>query len=291
MKENSNKKKRIIMIAAIAAVLVVAGVALYAFLAPKTIEGDWELVVNPEITKATPDEAEDGDKVYYSFSKPGEYGDGTYKTIYDSGIEEGAYKLSEKDGKKFINMGTEDLEYSITGSKLFGSAKLTITYPQQTDDETGQSTPAQDYVFAQAKAPDYEKESYASYKTDDQLIGEWMTNERTLSYYVYELSYTETVKFNDKGIMTIHYESSDLALDRVLYYAYTADNDTLTFSLVTDKDTQYTVGYGFDKDGNLKFTEDTTDSSIFADAFFSDVTYYIPDKLPEISKDEMSVAE
>lgn len=285
MKENTKKKKRIILFVVIATVLVVAGIVSYAVLAPKTIEGDWELIVNPEVTRATPDEAEDSERVYYSFSKPGEYGDGTYKTFFEGGVEEGTYKLSEKDGKKFINMGTEDLEYTIGGSKLFGTAKLTITYPERTDEETGQSAPAQDYFFAQAKAPDYEKESYSSFKTDDALIGEWVTNERTLSYYLYDLTYTETVRFDDNGIMTIHYESADLMLDRILYYAYTAENGTLTFSLVTDKETQYSVGYGFEDD-NLRFKDDTTSDSIFADAFFSDVTY-----LPKTANEKVTEAE
>lgn len=249
------------------------------------------MVVNPEITKATPDEVENSEKVFYTFSKPGEYGDGVYKTYFDGGIEEGEYKLSEKDSKKLINLGTEDLEYKIIGSKLFGNAKLTITYPEHTDDQTGQKSPAQDYVFAQAKAPEYEKESYNSFETDEALVAEWISNERTLSYYVNELSYTETVKFYDNGIMTIHYESADLALDRYMYYAYTVKDGELTFSLVTDKETQYTVSYGFDKNGNLKFTEDNTSSSIFADAFFSDVTYYAPDNLPKVHGDEVSAAE
>ena len=73
--------------------------------------------------------------------------------------------------------------------------------------------------------------------------------------------------------MTIRYKSADLALNRVMYYAYTVSDRKLTFSPVTDKDTKYTVSYGFDKNGNLKFTEDKTSASIFADAFFSDVTY------------------
>ena len=119
-------------------------------------------------------------------------------------------------------------------------------------------------------------------------MGEWATNERTLSYYVYELSYKETVEFKDNGIMTIHYESADLALDRVLYYAYTTEDDALTFSLVTDKDTEYTVLYSFDDNGNLRFINDDTSASIFADSFFSDVTYYPSDKLPESKRDETS---
>ena len=275
MEKKKIPKKRIAIIAIIAAVvLIAAGVLLYGFLAPQKITGDWELVVNPEISRATPDEVEDSDRVYYSFSEPDSNGEGTYKTYFDGGVEEGKYALSEKGSKKFINMGTEDLEYTITGSKLFGSAKLTITYPEQKDEETGVATPAQDYVFVREKSPEYEKESYRSYQTDTALSGEWKTDERTLSYYVYDLSYTQTVRFSDSGVMTIHYESADLVLDRVMYYAYTAEGGMLTFSPVTDKETKFTVPYRIDGSGNLLFTDDNTTASIFADAFFGDVTYY-----------------
>lgn len=291
MKTKFIHKKRLVISIITAVVLIAACAVVYSFLAPKSISGDWELVVNPEISKATPDEVKDSDRVYYTFSKPGEYGDGVYKTYYDGGVEEGEYKLSEKSGKKFINLGTEDLEYKIIGSKLFGNAKLTVTYPEYTDEQTGQKSPAQDYVFVQEKAPEYEKQSYDSFETDKTLVSEWVSNERTLSYYVNELSYTETVKFYDNGIMTIHYESTDLALDRYMYYAYTVKDGTLTFSLVTDKETQYTVSYEFDKDGNLKFTEDNTSSSIFSNEFFADVTYYSPNNLPKTDGDSASTVE
>ena len=275
MEKKKIPKRRIAIIAVIAAVvLIAAGVLLYGFLAPQKITGDWELVVNPEISRATPDEVEDSDRVYYSFSEPDSNGEGTYKTFFDSGVEEGKYALSEKGSKKFINMGTEDLEYTITGSKLFGSSKLTITFPEQKDEETGVTTPAQDYVFVREKSPEYEKESYRSFQTDTALSGEWKTDERTLSYYVYDLSYTQTVGFSDSGVMTIHYESADLVLDRVMYYAYTAEGGELTFSPVTDKETKYTVPYRIDGSGNLLFTDDNTSASIFADEFFGDVTYY-----------------
>lgn len=287
MKEKIILRKKFI-ISIIIVILLAVGVILYAFLAPKTITGSWELVINPETAQATPDEAENSQNAYYSFSAPGEYGDGSYKTYYSGGIEEGTYKLSERDGERLINLGTQDLVYSITGSKLFGTAKLTITYTAYTDEETGQEIPAQDYVFAQAKAPEYEKCSYTSFDTDPALLREWTTDERTLSYYVYEIPYTETVSFLDNGIMTIHYESEDLALDRVMYYAYTVGDNTLTFSLVTDKETEYAVFYTIDAEGNLRFTEDTTSSSIFADAFFSDVTYYTQDHLLEDNGEEIT---
>lgn len=260
-------KKKLLIILIAVVVLVAAGITVYLLFAPKSLSGDWEMVVNPELSKATPDEAESAKKTYYTFSQPGEYGDGEYKTIYDGGIEKGEYKLSEKNGKKYINMGTDDLEYRIEGSTL------TITYPARTDEQTGKKLSAQDYVFNSAKAPDYENEPYDSYLTDNSLLYEWETKDRTLDYYANKLSYTETVKFNGNGVMTIHYKSKDLALDRYMYYAYSADNNKLTFSLVTDKNKKNTVSYKIEKDGTLKFTGDKTASSIFSDAVFSDAVY------------------
>lgn len=289
MKEKLKNKKLIISII-IVAVLLVAGLVSYIFLAPKTISGDWQLTVNPEISSdATPDEVENSDKTYYKFSNPGEYGDGTYKTFYQGGVEEGQYKLSEKDGKKYIDMGAGEFEYTVTGSKFLKNSKLTVIYPEYTDEETGETYPAQEYVFCQALAPDYEKETYDSFEKDEKLLGEWATNERTLTYLMYTLSYTETVNFKDNGIMTIHYESADLALDRYMYYAYTTKENELTFSLVTDKETKYTVKYEFDDNGNLKFIDDATSSSIFADSFFSNVIYYKPENLPKPSTQSTTV--
>lgn len=264
------KKKKIVCIVVAAAALIVG--ALVTFLvkmnAKQTISGDWEMIVNPEITNSTPNEVNSIQKVYYTFSEPGKYGDGEYKTIFDGGIELGKYKLSEKDGKSYINMGTEDLEYKIADSEL------TITYPENFDEQTGEKAPAEDYVFSRAKAPEYENEAYELFETDKGLIAEWVTEERTLSYYTSELSYTETIEFLENGVMIIKYYSEDLLLDRYMYYAYTVKDSTLLFSPVTDKETKYKVSYTLDKDGNLKFENDETSSSIFADAFFSDVIYY-----------------
>ena len=278
MKEKFIHKQRLIISVVVAVVLIAAGVVVYSFLAPKSLVGDWELVVNPEITKSTPDEAENSDRAYYTFGESDKNGNGVYKTYYDGGVEEGKYKISEKDGKKLINLGTEELEYRISGSGLFGGVSLTIIYPEYTDEQTGEKSPAQEYVFARAKAPEYENESYDTFETDKALVAEWVTNERFVSYGDYKLSYTETVRLNENGVMTIHYESVDLALDRYMYYAYTAENGSLTFSLVTDKETKYTVLYSFDENGNLSFTEEDAPTSIFADAVFSDVTYYPSDK-------------
>jgi len=271
-RKGKKMKKKIIVLIIIAAVLILSGVAVWLFFIPPTISGDWKMTTNPELAQATSADAENSDEVFYTFSDAGEYGDGTYKTYYDGGVEEGEYKLSEKNGKKYINMGTEDLEYRITGSKLF-ETKLTIIYPAKTDEQTGQKTSAQKYVFTRAKAPDYENQSYDSYETDKALLSEWETSNRTLEYYTSELSYTEILKFNDNGVMSIHYKSKDLALDRYMYYAYTAKNGRLTFSLVADKKTKYKVEYKIDKNGNLKFINDATSASIFSDKFFSDVTY------------------
>lgn len=270
MKELLNKKGKLILIAGIATVLIVGAIAVCLVImnSKRTIGGDWEMIVNPEISDTAPDEGDSSRKVYYTFSEPGKYGDGEYKTFFDSGIEAGEYKLSEKDGKSYINMGTVDLEYKIEG------AELTITYPESYNEQTGEKLSAEDYVFIRAKAPEYEKEAYNSFETDNALIAQWITEERTLSYYASELSYTETVEFLGNGVMVIRYYSEELLLDRYMYYAYTAENGTLIFSPVTDKETKYEVSYTFDKDGDLRFENDETSSSIFSDAFFSDVTFY-----------------
>ncbi len=280
-KKKKLSKKLTVTISLIACLVIAGGVLLNSFLTPKTIEGSWELVVNPEIAEATADQIEDKDRVYYVFEKPNQYGQGEYKTIFDGGIEHYDYELSEDNGVEKVNLGASDLEYKITGSKMLGNAKMVITLPAYTDEQTGQKSQAQEYVFKQEKAPDYEKESYDDFDIDSKLISEWATNERSVEYYMYSLPYTQTVTFNDNGIMTIHYESEDLALDRYMYYAYSAKDKSLTFSLVTDKDTKYTVKYDFDENGNLIFVDDKTSGSIFADAFFGEFTYYTPENLPE----------
>lgn len=150
-----------------------------------------------------------------------------------------------------------------------------MRYPESTDEQTGETIPAADYIFTRAKAPEYGTESYGTFETDEKLIASWTIAERTLSYFANELHYTETVTFLESGVIVIHYLSEDLVLDRSMYYSYTAADGTLTFSLVTDKETQYQAQYTFDADGNLQFSNDETASSIFADAFFSDVTYYL----------------
>ncbi len=281
------EKSHTIIISIIAVLLVIVTVAvLISFLVPKSVEGSWELVVNPEVPQATADQIDDADRIYYVFGESNKYGQGEWKTLYDGGVEHYEYKLLEDDGVDKINLGAADLEYKITGSKLFGLAKMTILLPENTDEENTQEQEVQEYVFKQRKAPDYSKESYDGYTVDEQLIGEWATNERTVSYFYYTLSYVQTVNFYDNGIMAIRYQSEDLALDRYMYYAYTAKDNELTFSLVTDKETKYTVKYQFDDNGNLKFFDDTTTTSIFADAFFGDFTFYTPENLPEATQAE-----
>ncbi|MBE6825105.1 MAG: hypothetical protein E7513_07155 [Ruminococcaceae bacterium] len=276
----SNKKKLTILI--IVAVLLVALIVIVvSFITPKSITGAWELIENPEVIQATDDQIEESDRVYYIFEKSDKFGKGEWATYYDGGVEYYEYELSQDDGTDKVNLGSVDLEYKFSGSKLLGNAQLTLIYPEYTDESTGETVEAQEYVLTQAREPKYSKESFDDYETDDLLIGEWATNERTLSYFYYTLSYVETVEFNDNGVMTIHYESEDLALDRYMYYAYTAKDSKLTFSLVTDKETEYTVAYEFDDNGNLKFINDTTQNSIFADQFFGDVIFYTPDNLPE----------
>lgn len=275
------KSKKAIILIIVGAILIVAGLVVGgSFILPKDISGAWELTVNPEIAVATADEIPESEKVYYVFDKPDRYGKGSWHICYQGGIEYYKYELLEEDGTEKINLGSENLIMKITGSKLLGNAKVSLIYPGYTDENSGMSYEAEEYVLEQAKAPDYEKSTYKTYEVDQRLVGEWATNERSLSYLYYTFYYTETVAVKDNGIMTIHYESDDLGLDRYLYYAYTANDSELTFSLVTDKETEYTVSYEFDENGNLKFTDDRTTASVFADAFFGEVTYYNPKELP-----------
>ncbi len=287
--ENIGKKKRIVLIATI--VLLTAVVVTASILIPKIlkksdddtdISGAWELIENPELTAST-DEAADRENAYYVFDTPDKYGRGSYYTCYQGGIEYFKYELLEEDSVEKINLGTENMEYKITGSKSKGDAELTIIYPEQTDEMTGLKKEASEYVFVQAENPDYEKQCFDDFNVDKALLGTWINNERSLSYYQYSYTYEQSVEFKNNGIMIIHYKSADLLLDRYMYYAYSAEDSKLTFSPVTDKDTEYSMLYGFDESGNLKFMGDTTTGSIFADAFFGNFTFYTAENLPKVT--------
>lgn len=278
-----NKKLRLLFGVILVALLLGAVVIGASFIFSKNISGAWELVENPEVMVATADEITDGNSVYYVFDKPDRYGRGKYSTFYQGGVEQYNFELLEEDSVEKINLGTENMEYKITGSKLLGNAKLTIIYPEHTDEMTGLKTEASKYVFKQAEEPSYEKQSFEDFDVDKSLIGTWINNERTLSYYQYTYTYEQSVEIKDNGIMIIRYKSEELLLDRYMYYAYTADSSKLTFSLVTDKNTKYTVPYGIDEKGNLKFTNDDTTASIFADAFFGDSTFYKEENIPGIT--------
>lgn len=288
-------KKLLIILIVLGVILIVAGAVGASYLLPKGITGTWELVINPEVAVSTADEIPEADKAYYVFDKPDRYGRGEYHTCYQGGVEYYKYELMEENKVKKINLGSEDMEYRVTGSKLLGDAKLTIIFPEYTDETTGVSYEAQEYVFEYAKNPDYVNQSYKDYVIDNGIVGEkYTSNERSLTYYYYNIPYTQTLEFTKSGVMIIHYESADLGLDRYMYYAYTAKDSELTFSLVTDKDTKYTVSYEVDESGNLKFSNDITSSSIFADAFFGDFVFYTQDNLPKVteaSSDEQYLTE
>ena len=274
-----SNKKRVILSAGILCFIAVGAVIAVSFLAPKTVTGSWELTVNPETNITADGSLKEADRVYYIFEKPDSSGKGNWSIYYDGGVEHYKYRLTKENGEKKINLGSDDLTYKIVGSKLFGTAKMTIIYPE-TDPETGETT-EQEYILEQRKAPDYRKKTYADFETDDKLAGEWATNARSLEYYTYLLPYKETLSFGKDGILTIRYESEQLELDRYLYYAYTANGKELTFSPVLDRETKYTVQYGFDAEGNLNFLDDNTSDSVFADAFFDSVLYYPPERLPD----------
>ncbi|MBQ7810389.1 MAG: hypothetical protein IJ346_05435 [Clostridia bacterium] len=278
--------KGILLLLILTGAVLVSGVVIGAsFALPKSISGSWELVVNPEVPSATADEIPDADKAYYVFEKPDRYGRGEYRTCYQGGVEHFGYELLKEGSVNKINLGSEDMEYKITGSKLLGCAELTIIFPEYTDESTGVSVEAQEYVFEQAQDPDYKNQAYKDYEADPALIGEkWASNERSLAYYYYSFPYTQTIEFLSEGVMVIRYESAELALDRYMYYSYTTNGSELTFSLVTDSEPKYTVAYELDADGNLTFINDTTKNSIFADAFFGEYTFYTPKNLPEATE-------
>lgn len=284
--DGANKKKSIrFLLIALSAVVVLAGLVIGgSFIIPKSITGTWELVVNPEAAVATADEIPESEKVYYVFDKSDRYGRGDGRLCYQGGVEPLKYELLEENKVQKINLGAEDMEYIIKGSKLLGCAELTLIYPEYTDESTGTYYEAQEYIFRQAKSVEYEKIAYKDFETDSRLISEIRTsNERTLAYFYYDIPYTQSVEFTDDGIMIIHYLSEELRLDRYMYYAYTAENSELTFSSVVDKETKYTLAYEFDENGNLRFINDTTSGSVFSDAFFGDFTYYTDENLPEPS--------
>ena len=294
MKEKKQyKKKRIIILSVILVVLTAVGITLYFYLSKRTFTGAWELTVNPEATQSTADEVPESEKAYYVFDEPDKYGEGSYRTYYGGGVEHFTYELLEEDGVDKINLGSVNLEYKITGSRLFGNAKIELIYPEQTDESTGEKIESIVYVLEQAGAPDYES-SYDDFQTDSSLLNKWTSNERTVSYYYYEIPYVQSIEFKDSGIMVVHYKSEDLALDRYMYYAYSANNGELTFSVVTDKETKYTAAYDFDADGNIIFSDDTSVSAVFGDNIFGYFTYYTEENLPEpeeVSGDEQYFTE
>lgn len=296
------KRKLIIIISAVLAILIAAGVVLYFCVfscnsddeTVTSFTGAWELTGNPEVAVSTADEIPESEKAYYVFDEPNKYGEGTWRTYYAGGVEHFKYELLEEDGVEKINLGSVNLEYKFSGSRNSGNAKVELIYPEQINENTGEKTEAMTYVLEQASAPDYENSAFDDFKTDESLLSKWTSNERTVAYYYYDIPYVQTIEFNDNGIMVIHYESEDLTLDRYMYYAYTIADSELTFSLVTDKDTKNTVSFEFDADGNLKFLNDKTASSIFADNIFGDFTYYTDKNLPkrsEASYDELYFTE
>ncbi|MDO4748929.1 MAG: hypothetical protein Q4A12_07125, partial [Eubacteriales bacterium] len=262
------------------AVLGIVAFVLLSFFGPKNVEGAWLFPLDEMLAEASADEAEETERAYYVFDEADDYGKGTWRTYYDGGVEEYEYQLIDDNGVDKINLGNMDLLYEITGSKFFGTAELVLTVPASTDEQTDEETKEESYVLTYTSDPAYDEKSYDEYDVDDELIGEWATNERFLNYFYYTIPYEQQVEFTDDGIMIIHYKSEELMLDRYMYYAYTTNGKTLTFSLVTDLENSFTVDYVID-DSKLKFTTDDTSGSIFSDQYFSDVTYYRPDDLPE----------
>lgn len=301
-------KRKLVFLIILRIALLLAGIIIALCVLPKnnaetalpestenSISGAWELVVNPELPEKAQGETAEEDRVYYVFDEPDKYCRGQYYTCYQGGVEYYDYELLMEDSVEKINLGTENLEIRLSGSKTEGTAKMVLILPAYTDEITSTEYEASEYVFEQAESPEYDKEAFDEFEVDEALLSEkWISNERTLPYYHYEIPYKQTVEIKDNGVMLIRYESEELFLDRYMYYSYTAKDSELTFALVTNKDIKYTVSYEFDENGNLRFTDDTTSASMFADAFFGEFTFYTEDNLPEApvaSADEVYYAE
>lgn len=268
--------------------LVLGSLFIFApnLMMPKNIlKGTWELTVNPDRIAEDDSKLKESDRTFYEFSKIDADGKGTWKSYNNGCVETGEFTIFKKSGKTYINLGGEDLEYKLKGNKNFNKAKFTLIYPEQKDPSTGQVFPASTYVMEQSPNPEYDKNTYNEYNTDSKILGEWKSNERALQYFTEAIPYNQTVTFNDNGIMNIRYETEGLNI--LSYYAYTVKDNKLTFSLVTDLKTKYTVEYNIDEAGNLKFVDTTTTQSpIFGDAFFGEYTYYRPDKISESTEPE-----
>lgn len=288
VKDEENKKKvnvklLIAISSAVLVVLVIGALFLFAprVMMPKSaLKGTWEMTVNPDRISDENTELKESDRTYYEFTKVDKDGKGLWKSFSNGCVEEGEFVVFKKNGKRYINLGGDDLEYTIEGNSNFKKAKLTLVYPGFSDPSTGQVVAPSTYVLEQAANPEYDKKTYENYSVSSELIGDWKTNERGLVYFTDSIPYNQTVTFKENGIMNIRYETEGLNI--LSYYAYTVKDNKLTFSLVTDRETKYTIEYSFDESGNLKFNDTTTTQSpMFGDAFFGDYTYYRPQNLPQ----------
>lgn len=283
-KKDKKPKKRIYIVCAIVLVVLMAVGSLFLFapnlMMPKSaLKGTWELTVNPDRIVEDEKNLKESERTFYELSKMDSDGKGTWKTYNNGCVEEGKYFVFDKDGKDYINFGGNDLEYKLEGNKNFNNAKLTLVFPEQTSSEY--VIPSSTYVLEQAESPEYDTKTYDGYKTESKLLGEWKTNERELQSYAESVPCDQTVTFNDNGIMTSRCITAD-GPDILCYYAYTVKGDKLTFSLVTDLKTKYTVGYKIDADGKLRFLDDTkSQDPVFGGAVLGDFNYYRPEKLPK----------
>ncbi len=241
-----------------------------------TVTGAWMYKISYNDTSATADEAKTTqEEAYYVFDKVNEKGKGKFHEYSQGAEQSGNYSVSTKDGKNLITleynpMAKNELTYEVTGNRLFGTAKLKLIQAAYTDQSTGQEIPEQSIELECSSSPEYDKNTFDSYNTDEKLTGTWNTDDRKFFYYYTELPYSEKLEFSDNGVLKITYVQSDMYLDRTLYYSYTVDKGKLKIKRATS-DTEEEVKYSI-KNGKLKFT-DKTQSSIFYDAIFGDVEY------------------
>lgn len=245
---------------------------VYWIFGSKTITGTWVREVENTTSTTSTDDEVSKISVYYTFEKVDSEGKGEYKMSVEGEESVGEYQLSTSGDKKIITIGSSDLVYEVTGVKLFGNAKLSLTQEAYTDESTGQEVSEQTIDMTQDKDPDFGNMSMDNYKVVDDIVGKWDTDYKISYYYgMYELDCDVEIK--DNGVLLVHASNSDIGLDSTYYYAYSAEKGKITIKGVTDDDkNKETISYTY-KDGILTFT-DKDNKTIFGESTLGSAQYY-----------------
>lgn len=219
------------------------GLGVYYVFCVKTIVGTWVLEVpNTNQQTSTADEAKK-QYVYYDFGDTDKDGKGQLSVYQDGLLEKSDYSITSENDTLKVTIGQTEFTYSIEGIKLFGTATLTITPPDTTDESTGQIKQSESYKFKQDSMPDLESDTYKDYKTESKLIGKWSYSQE-MDYYGQSLSMSNQFEFKDNGILinTQKQVQGDNELEREYYFAYTVEkNNKIKLKLIsTDEDYEVT---------------------------------------------------